>query len=491
MKTRNAWLGAAGSLFLAAITFPGASRLAAASDWQELFDGRTLQGWRAAENTGSFRVVDGSIACDGPRAHLFYAGLDGQAAWRNFELEVEVLTRPGANSGVFFHTAYQEKGWPDQGFEVQVNNSQEQHGDYLELKKTGSLYGLRNVHKPLVPDDAWFKLGISVRGQRVVVRLNERTVVDYREPDEEVRTAAGPVNRLGAGTFALQCHDPESKVFYRGLRVRRLADDIATETPSPVVDNAYVRMIELAEQNFPLINLHAHLKGGLTLDEVVADWLRTGINYGIAVNCGVGFPITNDAAVFEFVDSVKGAPVFLAMQAEGREWLGMFSKAARQRFDYVFTDSMTFTDARGRRTRLWMPDEVEVGDPQAFMDYLVEQTVEILSNEPIDVYVNPTFLPQVIADQYDALWTEARMQRVIEAAVRHEVAIEINGRYRLPSERFIRLAKAAGAKFTFGTNNGGRDIGSLDYCLEMQRKVGLRWQDMFVPGVTALAKAHR
>jgi len=97
----------------------------------------------------------------------------------------------------------------------------------------------------------------------------------------------------------------------------------------------------------------------------------------------------------------------------------------------------------------------------------------------------------VIAKEYDTLWTEARMRRVIDAATQNEVAIEINGRYRLPSEKFIRLAKAAGAKFTFGTNNGGRDIGSLDYCLEMQEKCDLRWQDMFVPGVTAVAKAHR
>jgi len=491
MKTRSILRRTARLILLATAVATAPQLLVASSNWQDLFDGRTLAGWQAAENPSSFKIVDGTIACDGPRAHLFYAGPGGQATFRNFELEVEVLAQPGANSGVFFHTAYQEEGWPQQGFEVQVNNSQKQHGNYLELKKTGSLYGIRNVHKQLVPDNTWFTMRVTVRGKQVQVRLNDLLVVDYREPDEEIRTAAGAVSRLGEGTFALQCHDPDSRAFYRGLRVRRLPDDLAAPTPTPTVDAAYVRRIELAGGNFPIINLHAHLKGGLTLEEVLADWLRTGINYGIAINCGVGFPITNDAAVFEFADSMSSAPVFLAMQAEGREWVRMFSKEARQRFDYVFTDSMTFTDARGRRTRLWMPNEVEVADQQAFMDYLVNQTVQILSNEPIDVYVNPTFLPQVIMAEYGTLWTEARMQRVIEAAVQNEVAIEINGRYRLPSEKFIRLAKSAGAKFTFGTNNGGRDIGGLDYCLEMQQKCELRWQDMFVPGVTAVAKAHR
>jgi histidinol phosphatase-like PHP family hydrolase len=145
---------------------------------------------------------------------------------------------------------------------------------------------------------------------------------------------------------------------------------------------------------------------------------------------------------------------------------------------------MTFTDDRtGERTRLWIPEEVEVGEPQAFMDMLVAKTVGILESEPVDIYVNPTFLPEAIADDYDALWTEDRMKKVVEAAVANEVAIEINGRYRLPSEGFLRLAKEAGAKFTFGTNNGGADdLGDWSYPLDMQRKLELTWEDMYVPG---------
>jgi histidinol phosphatase-like PHP family hydrolase len=129
-----------------------------------------------------------------------------------------------------------------------------------------------------------------------------------------------------------------------------------------------------------------------------------------------------------------------------------------------------------------MPEEVEVGDPQAFMDMLVEKTVGILESEPIDIYVNPTFLPEAIGDDYDTLWTEARMKKVIGAAVANDVAIEINGRYRLPSEHFLRLAKEAGARFTFGTNNAGADdLGDWSYPLEMQRALELGWEDMFVP----------
>ena len=104
------------------------------------------------------------------------------------------------------------------------------------------------------------------------------------------------------------------------------------------------------------------------------------------------------------------------------------------------------------------------------MDLLVSKIVGILETEPIDVYVNPTFLPPSIAARYDTLWTEARMAKVIDAAVKNGVAIEINGRYKMPSERFLRLAKSKGAKFTFGTNNAGAaDLGDWSYPLAMQK----------------------
>jgi hypothetical protein len=452
-------------------------------EWTSLFDGRSLDGWKASENADSFTVADGAITCDGPRSHLFYVGPVENAVFENFELETEVLARAGANSGVYFHSAFQEEGWPEQGFEIQVNNSQVRHGDYLEMKKTASLYGYRNLYKGMGPDDEWFTIKTRVEGRRVRVWIEGTQVVDYREPDALPASWDESFRRLGRGTFAFQCHDPESKVSYRNVRVRTLSDADVDEGRSPVADETFMRMLELGRDNFPLVDLHAHLKGGLTLEQALELSRATGMFLGVALNCGKGFPVESDEAALAFLKEMEGQPVFVAMQAEGREWVDMFSPEVRAQFDYVFTDSMTFTDHRGERTRLWIPDEVEVGDPQAFMDMLVGKAVGILENEPIDIYVNPTFLPEVIADDYDTLWTDARMKKVIDAAVKNDVAIEINGRYKLPSERFLRMAKEAGAKFTFGTNNAGADdLGDWSYPLEMQRALELGWQDMFVPG---------
>jgi hypothetical protein len=473
-------------VLLVAVSLVAALPLATAADdgWVSLFDGRSLAGWKASENPASFRVVDGAIACDGPRAHLFYVGPDGEASFEDFEVEAGVKARAGANSGFYFHTAFQDRDWPAQGFEVQVDNSQERHGDYLEHKMTGSLYGIRNVYKAMAKDDEWFTLHVTVRRPRVRIRVNETLVVDYREPDSPLPVDGPKVNRLGRGTFAIQCHDPGSKVFYRNLRVRRLPPLPAAEAgPSPTVDTRYLQILSLGRANFPVVDLHAHLKGGLTLARALALSRETGVFLGLAANCGKGFPIETDEGALEFLKTLEGQPVFVGLQAEGREWVTMFSKETRWKFDYVFTDGMTWTSPAGKRMHLWIPEEVEIGpDEQAFMDLLVSKIVGILETEPIDVYANPTFLPAAIASRYDSLWTEERMTRVIDAAVRNGVAIEIGARYRIPSERFLRLAKARGAKFTFGTNNGGaNDLGDWSYPLEMQRKLDLQWQDMFVP----------
>jgi hypothetical protein len=449
----------------------------AVGDWQALFDGASLAGWRASENAGGFRVVDGTILCQGSRSHLFYEGPGGGASFRNFELEAEVQTQPGANSGLYFHTRYQERGWPEHGHEIQINNTATGEGGYRENKKTGSLYGIRNLYKQCVADREWFRLRLIVRGPHYAVWVNDLPVVDYVDPAWSEATPP-------AGTFALQCHDPGSQVQFRNLRVRRLPDDVPARTSDATAYRISPALAALHADNYPVIDLHTHLKGGLTHTEVLQRMYRTGINAGIAVNCGLGFAITNDAGIDRALAELRHPLTFSAMQAEGREWVDLFTLPAVARFDYVFTDAMTVTDEAGRRMRLWIPNEAHVEDAPRFLEMLVRQTEAILDREPVDLLVNPTFLPDPLSADADRLWTAERRQRVIRAAARHGVAIEINDRLRLPSATFLREAKAAGLKFSLGTNNGGRaDLGALEYCVRMIRECDLGWQDLWVPGL--------
>ncbi|MFA9389873.1 MAG: hypothetical protein ACERKD_08690 [Prolixibacteraceae bacterium] len=231
-----------------------------------------------------------------------------------------------------------------------------------------------------------------------------------------------------------------------------------------------------------LIDLHIHLKGDLSIDEAIKKSEKDGIPYGIAVNGGLGFPVQNDAQIDSFRALMRNYPQFyVGMQAEGREWQQLFSSEAIAKFDYVFTDAMTFTDAQGRRNRIWLNDETWIDDEEDFMDYLVKTAVKIISTEPINIYVNPTYLPEQMAGRYDQFWTTERMDQVIAAAKGAGVAIEINNRFKLPSEAFIKRAKAAGIHFTMGTNNIDKNFDGSSYTLAMIDACGLTQDDFWVP----------
>jgi hypothetical protein len=138
--------------------------------------------------------------------------------FRNFVLELEVMTGPGANSGVYFHTEYQAEGWPARGYEAQVNNS---HSDW---RRTGSLYAIEDVREVPAADGEWWSYRITVDGRRILLEVNGETTVDYSEPEGVERPAEMAGRVLSSGTFAIQCHDPGSVVHFRNIRVRALPD---------------------------------------------------------------------------------------------------------------------------------------------------------------------------------------------------------------------------------------------------------------------------
>jgi len=236
----------------------------------------------------------------------------------------------------------------------------------------------------------------------------------------------------------------------------------------------------------PRVDYHAHLGGPVTVDRAVAISKERGVKFGLLQHAGLKDNIYaglvgNDEELDAWIRSLEGKPVFKGVQAERTDWMRAFSKPTVAKLDYVLSDALTIPDKSGRWVEIWTP-EFHCDDAQDFMDRYADFHLEVMAKEPIDILANPTFLPESLEPDYDRLWTEKRMRKVIDAAARHHVAIEINSRYRVPRQPFLEMAQAAGLKFSFGSNSHSADtIGNIDYGVAMYQKLGLKLDQFFHP----------
>ena len=209
------------SLIARAADAPPAPDKPDADGFVELFNGKDLAGWKVGKNADSWRVENGEIVVHGPGpSHLFYDGPVHNHDWKNFHLKAQVLARPNANSGIYFHTKFQEEGWPSQGFEAQVNNTYKP-----DPKKTGGLYAVKDVmNVSPVEDDKWFSYEIIVEGKHVTIKIDGKTTTDWTEPDPPTPPKGMSGRVLQHGTIALQGHDPGSEVHFKSVKIKALGD---------------------------------------------------------------------------------------------------------------------------------------------------------------------------------------------------------------------------------------------------------------------------
>lgn len=251
----------------------------------------------------------------------------------------------------------------------------------------------------------------------------------------------------------------------------------------------------IAEANEPpLIDLHVHLDNS-TIDQVLGLAAERGVKFGIVEHAGGEenkYPnvLSSDAELEGYLAMLDGKPVYKGVQAEWKDWMSHFSKDAALKLDYVLTDTMTFPGPNGERMKLWEKEAV-IGEPQAFMDRYVDWHVEIMANEPIDILANVSWIPGFMLPDYDTYWSDARIQKVVDAAVKYQVALEISSGFELPKLHFLQLAKRAGVKFTFGSNGRYPKMGLLDYSVRLAKELGLTAKDMFVPGPPETRAVYR
>lgn len=406
-----------------------------------------------------------------------------EGEYTDFILTGQAYTEPGSEASLWFHAG------DNTGYEVLFHN-----GQMDGSRMTGSLATVRNLYKSMASDTTWFDFEIAVRSQNIAIAISGVDVVCYTEPSEPYRTPENAGRTLSSGHFVLR--GTAGTVMFRDLTVTPLRQGTVNPNDTlPPVDEMTDGVIRLQQQNFPVIDYHVHLKGGLTKEMAHAMSMNYGINYGVAPNVGeggVGRMLADDAEAIEYFDEVSTLPFLMGAQGEGRRWIVQFTPEVLDRFDYLFTDAMTVVD-RGRISRIYRPEEVyfDERDKQQYMDMIVDQTVKILTNEPADIYANATYIPEdSMNDDYDLYWTPERVDRVLDVLQEYGIALEISPRYRIPSLEIIRKAKDRGIKFTFGTNNVDADFGRCEYAIQAVEECGLTPEDIWFPSMGTRKGRH-
>lgn len=399
---------------------PAHTSSTAAGGWVELINGKDFTGWKVStENKETWTLTpEGYFQAFGKRAHLFYEGEHLGSGFKNFEIEVQVRTFPEANSGVFFHSKYQESGWPG-GFEIQVNNTHHGEGDFKELKRMGSLYGVRNVYRSFAKDDEWIKMKARVESDRVQIWVNGIKTVDYIQPERK----GG--RRLSSGTFSLQGHDVKSKMQYRSFKVRRLPDEarsnLAPITYAPWQDS----LLKYQNQQFAFIDLNS--KARMSANDLANYTYSTGINTALLAT-------PKEAKT---LSAAKGHPLFTGIRVNAQN----LSELKTTNADYVLGES---TGAESAQT--------------------------LLNSQKINIW----------ADKGKSL-TGAQADALLDLAQKNNIAIEIDNENRHPSIEVLAKAKAKGCKFTFtGLVPADKPNQSL-YVIEAIRGAKLSYKDLYVP----------
>lgn len=392
--------------------------------WVELINGKDFSGWKVStENKETWSLTpEGYLQAEGKRAHLFYDGEHLGKGFKNFEIEAQVRTFQLANSGIFFHTQYQESGWPSKGFEIQVNNTHQGEGDYIELKKMGSLYGVRNVYKSFAIDGTWIKVKARVESDRVQVWVNDIKTVDYIQAERK----QGGIPRLSSGTFALQGHDIKSKMQYKSFKVRRLPDDARSNLAAISYASWQDSLLKYQNQQFAFIDLNPRPR--FSPNDLAKHTYNTGIN---------GALLASPKERKELAEA-KGQPIFTGIRVN----VQTIGKLKPVPADFILGESTDFESAK-----------------------------MLLSSKKIQIW----------ADKGKSL-NSPQVEELLELAKQHNVAIEIDNEARHPSIAVLSKAKAKGCKFTFAGLIPTDKLNQSTYLFEAIRGARLNYKDQFVPG---------
>jgi histidinol phosphatase-like PHP family hydrolase len=233
------------------------------------------------------------------------------------------------------------------------------------------------------------------------------------------------------------------------------------------------------QYDFPLMDLHVHLTNVYTIERMMGIAKARNVRFGILEH-PADWVIKDDADLRRYIAKLRQYPVYIGLQPIDLGWTKRFSPELLSQLDYVLMDPQRVPMGNGETLSIWQFDTY-VEDTEEFMRRYMAYSMEVLNTQPINIFGWPLFLPVCIARDYYSLWTQERMQQILTAAKKRNIAIEINDMAHTPHEAFIHMAKDQGLKFTFGSDSRNQNAGRLAYCKAVAKKCNLTKDDFYIP----------
>ena len=233
------------------------------------------------------------------------------------------------------------------------------------------------------------------------------------------------------------------------------------------------QVARLKAKEIPLTDYHIHIRGGMTPEKAL-DWMKkTGIRSGVLENHGKGWTLSDNDKLKAFIDDARRFPELLVgIQVNDRDWFKTIAPALRAKLDFVLADTMIMDDQK-----LWFENEYSTADENAWLERYFNHCMTVV-NEPITVLANPTYLPEKIVHRYDDFWSDDRMNKLIDAAVKNNVALEIQAGTKFPNKKFVELALKKGAKISIGRNNHDDKPNELKRSLDYLEELNVKPENM-------------
>jgi len=235
------------------------------------------------------------------------------------------------------------------------------------------------------------------------------------------------------------------------------------------------------KNTFPIIDLHVHTTNTFTIEKILDIGEKNHVKFGI-VDHPTSWALKDDNDLHNYIQNLRKYPVYIGLQPTYLGWSKNYSAELLSQVDYILMDPQMVPQGNGETWRIWEYDTY-IDDTENFMKRYMDYSLEVLNNEPINIFGWPLFLPACIARDYYKLWTDERIQQIITPLKERKIAIEINDMSHTPHEEFILKAKSQGIKFTFGSDSRNNNVGRLAYCKRIAQKCNLVKEDFYVPSM--------